>query len=197
MRAVVWIQYGPSEGLHLQEVAKPIPKADKLLIRIRATAVTAGDCEFRGLRFSVGLRLLVRMMMGPTKPRHKILGQELAGQVVEVGSSVTCFAKGDKVFGTTGLGFGAYAEYICLPERSRRSALAKQPANTSYEEGATVPTGGLEALHFPRRAGDLRGSTVLIIGAGGGIGAFAVQLAKHFGAEVTGGDRTEKLDLLR
>jgi NADPH:quinone reductase-like Zn-dependent oxidoreductase len=176
-------------------VAKPIPKAAELLIKIHATAVTAGDCELRGLRFSVGLRLLVRMIIGLTKPRHQILGQELAGEVEPVGRGVRRFAKGDQVFGTTGFGFGAYAEYICLPERSRGSALAKKPVNMSYDEAATVPTGGPEALHFLRRAGDLRGRKVLIIRAGGGIGAFAVQLAKQFGAEVTGVDRTEKLVL--
>jgi len=194
---VVWTQYGPPGVLRLQDVDRPVPRADELLIGVHATAVTAGDCELRGLRFSLGLRLRVRLMMGPMRPRHKVLGQEFAGEVAEVGPAVTDFASGDQVFGTTGVRFGAYAEYICLPQRSRGSALTNKPANMSYDEAVTVPTGGLGALHFLRRAGDLRGRKVLIIGAGGGIGAFAVQLAKHFGAEVTGVDRSEKLDLLR
>jgi NADPH:quinone reductase-like Zn-dependent oxidoreductase len=194
---VVWTQYGPPGVLRLQDVDRPVPRGDELLIKVHATAVTAGDCELRGLRFSLGLRLLVRLMMGPTKPRRKVLGQQFAGEVEGVGREVTDFAMGDRVFGTTGFRFGAYAEYICLPQRSRGSALTNMPANMSYEEAATVPTGGLEALHFLRRAGDLRGRKVLIIGAGGGIGAFAIQLAKHFGAEVTAVDRSEKLDLIR
>jgi NADPH:quinone reductase-like Zn-dependent oxidoreductase len=193
----VWTRYGPPEGLRLRDVAKPTPRSDELLIRVRATAVTAGDCELRGLRFSVGLRLLVRMIMGPTHPRHKILGQQLAGEVETVGRQVTGFSPGDRVFGTTGFRFGAYAEYVCLPQRSRGCALAKQPANMSYEEAAAVPTGGLEAVYFLQRAGELRGRKVLIVGAGGGIGVVAVQLAKHLGAEVTGVDRTEKLELMR
>ncbi|MCI4366019.1 MAG: NAD(P)-dependent alcohol dehydrogenase [Thermoplasmata archaeon] len=197
MRAVVWERYGPPEGLHLREVVKPTPKDDELLIKIHATTVSAGDCELRSLNFSIGLRLLVRLLMGLTRPRRKVLGQELAGVVEAVGKDVTLFRPGDAVFGTTGFGFGAYAEYICLPERSEGRALATKPTNMTYEEAATVPTGGLEALHFLRRAGGLSRRRVVIVGAGGGIGTFAVQLAKYFGAEVTGVDRTGKLDLLR
>ncbi|MGA8275695.1 MAG: NAD(P)-dependent alcohol dehydrogenase [Thermoplasmata archaeon] len=135
--------------------------------------------------------------MGLTKPRRKILGQELSGDVEAVGPEVSLFREGDQVFGTTGFGFGAYAEYICLPEKARGAALAIKPTNVTYEEAAAVPTGGLEALHFLRRAGSLSGRKVLIIGAGGGIGTFAVQLAKCFGAQVTGVDSPGKLDLLR
>jgi NADPH:quinone reductase-like Zn-dependent oxidoreductase len=194
---VVWTRYGPPEGLRVEDVPKPIPRADELLIKVHATAVTAGDCELRGLRFSIGLRLLVRLTMGLTRPRNKVLGQALAGEVEAVGRDVRAFSAGDPVFGTTGFRFGAYAEYICLPARTRGAALTKKPVNMSYDEAATVPTGGLEALHFLRRVGDLRGRKVLIVGAGGGIGSFALQLAKHFGAEVTGVDRTGKLDLMR
>jgi NADPH:quinone reductase-like Zn-dependent oxidoreductase len=197
VKAIVWTRYGPPTGLQIAEVPKPIPGDHELLIRIRATTVTAGDCELRGLRFSLGLRVLVRMVMGPLRPRHRILGQELAGDVEAVGAAVRRFGVGDAVFGTTGFGFGAYAEYICLPERPTGAAVGRKPTNMSYEEAASVPTGGLEALHFLRRAGLLRGQRVLIVGAGGGIGRFAVQLAKCFGAHVTGVDRAEKADLLR
>lgn len=197
MRAIVWTRYGPPEGLHLEEVAKPVPRADELLIKIHATTVAAGDCELRALRFSLGLRLLVRILFGLARPRAKILGQEFAGEVESVGPSVHMFRVGERVFGTTGFGFGSYAEYICLPESSRGRALTTLPVNMTYEEAATVPTGGLEALHFLRRAGELRGRKVLINGAGGGIGTFAVQLAVYYGAEVTGVDSAGKLDLLR
>jgi NADPH:quinone reductase-like Zn-dependent oxidoreductase len=159
--------------------------------------VTAGDCELRGLNFSIGLRFLVRLLMGLTKPRRKILGQELAGDVEAIGKGVHRFKVGDPVFGTTGLRFGAYAEYICLPEEAPGGAVAIKPANMDYEEAAAVPTGGLEALHFLRKARNLKGRTVLILGAGGGIGTYAVQLAKYFGADVTGVDRSEKIDLMR
>jgi NADPH:quinone reductase-like Zn-dependent oxidoreductase len=197
MRAVVWTRYGPPEALQLREIPKPSPRAHELLIRIRATTVSAGDCELRALNFSFGLRLLVRAWMGFTRPRRKVLGQELAGEVEAVGPKVTHFLPGDQVFATTGLGFGAYAEYLCLPEVSKGRALAIKPANMTFEEAAAVPTGGLEALHFLRRAGDLRGRSVLVNGAAGGIGLFAVQLAKYFGADVTGVDLTEKLELMR
>ncbi|MCI4337189.1 MAG: NAD(P)-dependent alcohol dehydrogenase [Thermoplasmata archaeon] len=197
MRAMVWTRYGPPEVLQPQEVATPKPRAGEVLVRIRATTVSAGDCELRGLRVSLGLRILFRTMFGFTRPRRRILGQEFAGDVAATGPGVTLFRVGDPVFGTTGFGFGAYAEYVRVPERSRGAALAMRPANMDFEEAAAVPTGALEALHFLRRAGPLQGRSVLINGAGGGIGLFAVQLAKYFGADVTAVDSTGKLDLLR
>jgi len=197
IRAVVWTEYGSPAGLCLVDVPKPSPAVDELLIRIRATAVTAGDCELRALRFGIGMRVLVRIIMGPVRPRRKVLGQEFAGDVEAVGGQVEHFSVGDPVYGTTGFGFGAYADYICLREDSHDGALAVKPANVSYEEAATIPTGGLEALHFLRRAGALQGRSVLVVGAGGGIGTLAVQLAKFLGAEVTGVDTTHKLELVR
>jgi NADPH:quinone reductase-like Zn-dependent oxidoreductase len=197
VRAIVWTRYGAPEELRLEEVPRPSPKDDEVLLRVRATTAAAGDCELRALKFSWGLRIVVRLWMGLGRPRRKVLGQEVAGEVEEVGKRATRFHQGDRVFGTTGFRFGGYAEYVCLPERRAGSALAAMPASLSFEEAAAAPLGGLEALHFLRQAGELRGRRVLINGAGGGIGVFAVQLAKQYGAEVTAVDRTDKLAMLR
>ena len=200
MKAIVWTKYGSPDGLQLKEVEKPVPKDDEVLIKIHATTVTAGDCEMRRLELPLMLSFPVRLYAGFLRPKRiPILGQELAGEVEEVGKDVKSFKKGDQVFGTTGFGFGAYAEYICLPgdPNEMQGALAAKPTNLTYEEAAAVPTAGFEALHFLRKANIQRGKKVLIIGAGGSIGTFSVQLARHFGAEVTGVDSTEKLDMLR
>jgi NADPH:quinone reductase-like Zn-dependent oxidoreductase len=198
MKAVVWTQYGPPEVLRLAEVAKPAPKDDEVLIRVYATTVTAGDCEIRQLKIPLLYRLPMRLYAGLRKPKRiTILGQELAGEVEATGKAVSGFKKGDRVFGTTGTGFGAYAEYACLPEKPGDGVLAIMPAGLTYEEAAAVPVGGLEALHFLRKGNVGSGQKVLINGAGGSIGTFAVQLAKHFGAEVTGVDSAGKLDMLR
>jgi 2-desacetyl-2-hydroxyethyl bacteriochlorophyllide A dehydrogenase len=199
MKAVVWTKYGPPEVLKLQEVEKPVPKDNEVLIRIVATTVTAGDCEMRRLELPLMLSFPVRLYAGLLRPKRiTILGQELAGEVESVGKKVNSFKVGDQVFGTTGFGLGAYAEYICLPGEhdEMQGALATKPMNLTYEEAAAVPTAGFEALHFLRKANIQRGKKVLVIGAGGSIGSFSIQLAKHFGAEVTGVDRTEKLELM-
>src|SRR5438105_3818052 len=194
MKAVVLTKFGPPDVLELQEVAKPTPKDNEVLIRIYATTVTAGDCEIRALKVPIALRLPLRIYLGRMRPRPVILGQELAGEIEAVGKEVTRFREGDQVFGWTGLRLGAYAECTRLPEIG---VLLIKPSNMSYEEAAPLAVGGLDAVYFLRRANIRRGQKVLINGAGGSIGAFAVQLARYFGADVTAVDSTGKLDMLR
>jgi 2-desacetyl-2-hydroxyethyl bacteriochlorophyllide A dehydrogenase len=200
IKAIVWTRYGSPDGLQLREVEKPSPKENEVLVKVHATTVTAGDCEMRRLELPLMLSFPMRLYAGFLRPKRiPILGQELAGEVEQVGKNVKSFKVGDQVFGTTGFGFGAYAEYICLPGNpdDTQGALAPKPTNLTYEEAAAVPTAGFEALHFIRKADIRPGKKVLIVGAGGSIGTFSVQLAKHFGAEVTGVDSPEKLDMLR
>lgn len=200
MKAIVWTRYGPPDVLQLQEVEKPVPKDNEVLIRIRATTVTAGDCEMRSLQFPIYLSLVMRLWRGLLKPKGTTIpGTELAGEVEAVGRNVTLFKEGDPVFGAAGLHFGAAAEYICLPEKpgEMEGGVAIKPANMTYEEAAVVPFGGRDALHFLRKGDVQSGYKILINGAGGSIGTFAVQLAKYFGAEVTAVDSAEKLDMLR
>jgi NADPH:quinone reductase-like Zn-dependent oxidoreductase len=195
MKAIIWTKYGSPDGLQLQEVETPTPKANEVLIKIHTTTVTAGDCEMRTLTFPFFLGFFIRFYTGLLKPKRvKILGQELSGEVVEVGKEVTIFEKGDQVFGpTNNFSFGAYAQYICLPEDG---VLAIKPDNITFEEAAAVPVGGLNALSFIRKGNLQSGQKILINGAGGSIGTIAIQLAKSLGAEVTAVDSTKKLDLL-
>jgi NADPH:quinone reductase-like Zn-dependent oxidoreductase len=195
MKAIVWTKYGPPDGLQIKEVAKPAPRDNEVLIRIYATTVSAGDCELRGLKVPIALKLPLRIFVGLRKPKRiTILGQELAGEIEATGKEVTRFRKGDQVYGWTGIGLGAYAEYKCLPEKG---VLAIKPPNMTYEEAATLAVGGLEAVYFLKRANIRSGQKVLIYGAGGSIGTFAVQLASYLGADVTGVDSAVKLDMLR
>jgi NADPH:quinone reductase-like Zn-dependent oxidoreductase len=194
MKAVVLTRVGPPDVLQLQEVATPTPKDNEVLIRIRATTVTAGDSDLRGLHFPLAVRLPTHIYLRFIRPRPVILGQELAGEIEAVGKAVTRFKPGDQVVGWTGFALGAYAEYTCLPETG---VLALKPPTMTYEEAAPLAVGGLEAAYFMRRAHIQRGQTALIYGAGGTIGTYAIQLGKHFGADVAGVDSAGKLDMLR
>ncbi|MFW9911662.1 MAG: NAD(P)-dependent alcohol dehydrogenase [Candidatus Thorarchaeota archaeon] len=196
MKAVICPKYGPPEVLQLRNVPKPSPKDDEILIKNHATTVVLGDCELRGFNFpyyGFGLRLLLRLGFGFRGPRKKIIGQQLAGTVEEVGKNVTLFEPGDQVFACTDLTLGAYAEYKVMPEAG---IVATKPANMSFEEASTIPIGGSEALHFMTEANIQSGQAVLINGAGGSIGTIALQLAKSKGAEVTAVDSAGKFDML-
>jgi NADPH:quinone reductase-like Zn-dependent oxidoreductase len=199
MKAIVMTKFGPPEVLRLQEVAKPVPKDNEVLIKIHATTAFAGDCELRSLKVPIELRLAFSIYMRFFRPKPIILGQELAGEVEAIGKDVRKFKVGDSVFATTSLGLGAYAQYKCMPEEPRMmgGALALKPANLSYAEAAAVPVGGLEALHFFRKGKIQSGERVLINGAGGSIGTMLVQMARLRGAQVTAVDSTEKLGMLR
>ena len=194
MKAIVCTRYGPPDVLQLKEVEKPTPKDNEVLIRVHAATVTKGDCELRSLKLPLLWKLFGRIGFGFRRPRKKILGQELAGEIESVGKAVRLFKNGDQVFANTGLRLGAWAEYSCLPETG---LMTTKPATMTYEEAAAVPVGGLHALRLLRKAKIQRGQKVLIIGAGGTVGTLAVQLAKSFGAEVIAVDATGKLDMLR
>jgi NADPH:quinone reductase-like Zn-dependent oxidoreductase len=193
MKAIIWTRYGSPDVLQLKEIAKPTPRDNEVLIKIHAATVTTADCELRSSKVPIGLWLPIRLYLGLTKPRIPILGQELAGEIEAVGKDVTRFKPGDQIFAWTAFRLGAYAEYTCVPEKG---VLAIKPSNMTYEEAAPLCVGGLEAAHLMRRGAIQSGEKVLINGAGGSIGTFAIQLAKHFGAEVTGVDSTEKLDVM-
>jgi len=193
MKAVVATRYGSPDVLELREIGKPVPTDDEVLIRICAATVTAGDCEIRRFDIAPLFWIPARLFLGILKPRKKILGQEMAGEVVAVGKDVTRFKKGDQVFGPTAMTLGAYAEYLCVPEKY---PIAKKPANMTFQKAATVPTGGLNAIHFLKKADIQPGEKILINGAAGSIGTYAIQLAKLDGAGVTAVDSTKKLDTL-
>jgi NADPH:quinone reductase-like Zn-dependent oxidoreductase len=200
MKAIVWTKYGSPDGLQLQEVATPTPKENEVLIKVHAATASTADTEFRRLKLPLLFAIPLRLYLGFLKPtRITILGTEFAGEIVSVGKDVTRYAPGDQVFGYTGLAMGTYAEYLCLSEKPSvlASVMAKKPINITYEEAAAVPFGGLEALHALGKAKIQRGQKVLIVGAGGSIGTYAVQLAKHQGAEVTAVDKPGKLEMLR
>jgi NADPH:quinone reductase-like Zn-dependent oxidoreductase len=196
MRAVVYDHYGPPDVLRIENVDQPAPKVDEVLVKIHATTVNRMDVHTReaNRRGGLAIAVLSRLISGVRAPRQRILGSEFAGEVAAVGAAVTEFAAGDRVFGNTGLGFGAHAEFICMPERAR---IAKMPAGMTYEQAAPICDGALNALWCLRLARLQQGSTVVVYGASGAIGTAGVQLAKYFGADVTAVCNAKNLELVK
>ncbi len=195
MRAITYSRYGSPDVLTMSEVSTPVAKDGEVLIRVRAAEATKSDCELRAFKYAVKwFWLPLRLAIGVTRPRRKILGGYFSGEVTAVGAAVTGLTVGDQVFGTAGLRLGAYGEYVALPASY---AIVAKPSNMTFAEAAAVPMGGLNALHFMRLARIRAGEQVLINGAGGSIGAHAVQIAKAMGAVVTGVDAGFKADFIR
>lgn len=194
MKAIVYEKYGPPEVLQLREIDKPAPKDNEVLIKTHATTVTSGDWRVRSLQVPTGFGLIIRLVFGILKPKQPILGSELAGVVESVGKDVSKFKAGDHVFAFSDAAMGCYAEYKCMPQGA---ALALKPANLAFDEAAAISFGGTTALHFLRKAKLRRGESVLVNGASGGVGTAAVQLAKHFGADVTGVCSSANVALVR
>lgn len=189
MKAIFYTQYGSPDVLQLKEVSKPTPKANEILIRIKATAVNSGDVRLRKAD-----PFAVRFFFGFRKPKINILGSVFSGEVESVGSDVKLFKEGDQIFGHTNMSFGAYAEYLCVPENG---SLALKPPNISHNEAAAIPFGGVTALHFIKKALIKENQKVLIVGTSGAVGSAAVQLAKSYGAIVTGVCSTANVDLVK
>lgn len=193
MRAITYHRYGPPDVVALTEVPKPVPRDKEVLIRIHATTVSTGDWRARSLNMPAGFDLFARPVFGLFGPRKPVLGMELAGVIEATGKTVSRFKPGDEVFAFPGALYGCHAEYRTMPEDG---LIARKPANLSFEQASALSFGGTTALHFLRRAGIKRGDSVLIVGASGSVGTAAVQLAKHFGARVTGVCSTANVDLV-
>lgn len=196
MKAALCTAYGPPDQvLTVGDVAKPTPQANETLVRIHAATVSSGDARIRGFNLPTGFGILMRLGIGFSKPRNPILGYDLAGVVEAVGSAVTRFKPGDQVFGTTGIKSGTHAEYICLPEDGQ---LVLKPEHVSFEEAAAVPFGGTTAIYYLRDLGQVQaGQKVLVVGASGAVGVYTVQVARHFGADVTGVCSAANVDLVK
>ncbi|MDZ4481026.1 NAD(P)-dependent alcohol dehydrogenase [Bacillus cereus] len=193
MKAIICTQYGPPNVLQLQNIEKPIPKKNEVLVKIHATSVSTGDCRIRGFNSPLLFWIPMRIILGFRKPRKPILGVELSGEIEDIGTDVTQFKKGDQVFALTELNLGGYAEYTCVHESG---LIALKPTNVTYEEAAVIPFGGTSALHFLRKGQIKKGQRVLIYGASGSVGTAAVQLAKYFGATVTAICSSSNFDLV-
>jgi NADPH:quinone reductase-like Zn-dependent oxidoreductase len=200
MKAAIYERYGPPEVLKVRDIEKPDPKDDEILVKVHASSVSAGVLWVRNGKHpdSKFFTLMVRLMFGLKKPKRPVLGYEFSGEVESAGKKVKTFGKGDKVFGTTtGLKQGSYAEYVCVPEKWSKGAVAIKPDHLSFEEAAAVPIGGMAALQLLRKANIQSGQRALIYGASGSVGTYAIQIAKSFGAEVTGVSSTTNMEWLR
>lgn len=194
MKAVICTKYGPPEVLQIKEVKKPSPGAGEILVKIHATSVTASDCIVRGFKLPLSMWIPGRLALGITKPRKSILGMVLSGEIEKVGENVKQFKKGDKIFAHTFLRFGTYTEYISIPETC---AVTVMPSDTSFEEAAAIPFGGTLAFYYLKKAAVQKEQKVLIFGASGAIGTSAIQLARYFGADVSGVCSTANIELVR
>ncbi len=200
MKAIVYEEYGPPEVLMLKEIEKPVQEDNEILVKVYASTVTSGVTYIRKGKHpdSKLFSIILRMVFGITKPKKTILGYELSGVVESAGRNVKLFKKGDEVFGTaTGLKAGSYAEYLCLPEKWTAGVVAEKPDNITHEEAAAIPIGGMTALYLLKKVNIRHGHKILIYGASGSVGTYAVQLAKYFGADVTGVCSSANLNMVK